>query len=92
MSKILLTGTMTCAQDEIESVVSLLPMHIRQSRAEPGCLQFELWQDELKPTEFHITEVFRDERAFEAHQDRTRNSDWFRVTGHMMRDYRKSSA
>lgn len=91
MSKILLTGTMTCAPDEVEAVLSIMPTHIRLSRAEPGCLQFDLWQDELRPCEFHVTERFRDERAFEAHQDRTRASDWFRVTGHMQRDFKKSA-
>ncbi len=92
MGKILLTGTMTCAPDEMDAVLSVLPTHIRLSRAEPGCLQFDLWQDEVKPTEFHVTEVFRSEAAFETHQDRTRNSDWFRITGHMRRDYKKSAA
>lgn len=90
--KVLLTGTITCAANEVENVVALLHEHIRLSRAEPGCLQFDLWQDEVRPTEFHVTEVFRSEAAFAAHQERTHNSDWFRVTGHMARDYRKSSA
>jgi quinol monooxygenase YgiN len=92
VSKILLTGTMTCAPSEVDGVLSLLPTHIRLSRAEPGCLQFDLWQDEVRPTEFHVTEVFRSEAAFQAHQARTQSSDWFRVTGHMARDFRKSSA
>lgn len=90
--KVLLTGTMTCDPDEIANVLALMPDHIRLSRAEPGCLQFDLWQDEVRPTEFHVTEVFRDARAFEAHQDRTHASDWFRVTHHMARDFRKSEA
>lgn len=92
MAKILLTGTMTCAPDEVDHVLALLPEHIRLSRAEPGCLQFDLWQDEVRPTEFHVTEVFRDARAFEAHQDRTQSSDWWRVTHHMARNFKKSAA
>ncbi|WP_368487296.1 putative quinol monooxygenase [Celeribacter sp. HF31] len=92
MAKILLTGTMTCAPDEVDHVLALLPEHIRLSRAEPGCLQFDLWQDEVRPTEFHVTEVFRDARAFDAHQDRTQSSDWWRVTHHMARNFKKSAA
>ncbi|AJE46941.1 putative quinol monooxygenase [Celeribacter indicus] len=92
MAKIVLTGTLSCAPDEVEGVLALLPDHIRQSRAEPGCLDFELWQDELTPTEFHVSEVFRDEAAFEAHQERMRGSDWGRVTAHMRRDFRTSTA
>ena len=92
VGKILLTGTMICAPHEVEHVLALLPEHIRLSRAEPGCLHFDLWQDEVRPTEFHVSEVFRSEAAFEAHQDRSRRSDWFRVTGHMARDFQKSPA
>ncbi|MBW6417479.1 putative quinol monooxygenase [Celeribacter sp. PS-C1] len=89
--KVMLSGTMTCAAHEIDHVLALLPEHIRLSRAEPGCLQFDLWQDEVRPTEFHVTEVFRDARAFAAHQDRTQSSDWWRVTHHMARDFRTSN-
>lgn len=92
MAKILLTGTLTCAPDEVESVLALMSDHIRHSRAEPGCLAFELWQDELTTTQFHVNEVFRDAAAFEAHQSRSRASDWGRVTAHMRRDFTKSPA
>lgn len=92
MTKILLTGTMTCAAHEVEDVLALMDDHIRKSRGEPGCLQFELWQDELNPRHFHVSEVFVSPAAFEAHQDRTSGSDWFRVTGHMSRDFKKVEA
>lgn len=92
MAKILLTGTMTCEAHEVDDVLAILPEHVQLSRAEAGCLQFELWQDELSPRQFHVSEVFRDARAFEAHQDRTQGSDWFRITGHMTRDFRKVEA
>lgn len=87
MTKVLLTGTMTCAPHEVEDVLAVMPAHIKQSRAEPGCLEFELWQDELRPTEFHVSEVFRDSAAFEHHQERTRASDWWRITHDMHRDF-----
>lgn len=92
MSKILLTGTMTCAPSEVDSVLSLLPTHIRLTRAEAGCLDFDLWQDELTPTRFHVNEVFVSEAAFQAHQERTQRSDWFRITHHMDRDFTKVEA
>ncbi|RPE71379.1 quinol monooxygenase YgiN [Pacificibacter maritimus] len=92
MGKILLTGTMRCAQNEIEDVLSMMAKHIRLSQAEAGCLTFELWQDDLDPRTFHVSEVFRSEAAFEAHQERTRTSDWGRVTSHMARDFQKVQA
>lgn len=92
MGKVLLTGTMRCEPHEIDTVLALMAKHERLSQAEPGCLQFELWQDELDPRTFHVTEVFRSQADFEAHQERTHSSDWGRVTGHMPRDFSKSPA
>ncbi|MFT6169525.1 MAG: quinol monooxygenase YgiN [Celeribacter sp.] len=92
MTKILLTGTMRCDAHEVDAVVSLMAKHERLSLAEAGCLSFELWQDELDPRIFHVSEVFRSERDFEIHQDRTHSSDWGRVTRHMPRDFIKSPA
>ncbi len=92
MSKVLLTGTLTCAPHEVDDVLSIIDDHIRKSRAEAGCLQFELWQDELTPTDFHISEVFLSEAAFAKHQDRSQGSDWGRITGHMARDFTKANA
>jgi quinol monooxygenase YgiN len=92
MGKVILTGTMRCAANEIETVLALMAKHERLSQAEPGCLQFELWQDELDPRTFHVSEVFRSETDFESHQDRTHTSDWGRVTRHMPRDFTKNSA
>jgi quinol monooxygenase YgiN len=92
MSKILLTGTMRCEPDEVDEVVSLIETHIGLTRDEPGCLSFELWQDELDPCNFHMSEVFRSEDAFTKHQDRTHSSHWGRLTRHMQRDINKSDA
>jgi putative acetyltransferase len=83
---------MRCEPHEIDAVVSVLDTHIHLSRAEPGCLTFELWQDELDPCNFHMSEVFRSEEAFAKHQSRTQSSDWWRVTSHMPRDFTKSDA
>ncbi|WP_417243736.1 putative quinol monooxygenase [Celeribacter sp.] len=92
MSKVLLTGTLTCTPDEVDDVLSVMADHIRKSRAEAGCLQFELWQDELTPTDFHVSEVFLSEAAFATHQDRTQGSDWGRITRDMTRNFKKATA
>jgi quinol monooxygenase YgiN len=92
MGKILLTGTLRCAQNEVDDVMSMMEKHIRLSQAEAGCLTFELWQDDLDPRTFHVSEVFRSNADFEFHQDRTRKSDWGRVTAHMDRDFSKVDA
>ncbi|WP_297771653.1 antibiotic biosynthesis monooxygenase [uncultured Roseovarius sp.] len=84
-----LTGTMRCAPDEAEAVRSALPEHIRLTRAEPGCIAFEI--SETAPGVFTVRELFADASAFEIHQDRTPSSDWWKITGHMTRDFRRST-
>ncbi len=85
MGVIRLTGTLTCAPAEAETVRAALPEHIRLSRAEPGCLAFDV--TETAPCEFTVAERFVDRAAFDAHQARTRASDWWRVTSHMPRSF-----
>lgn len=85
MGVIRLTGTLTCAPAEAETVRAALPEHIRLSRAEPGCLAFDV--TETAPGEFSVSERFVDRSAFDAHQTRTRASDWWRVTAYMPRHF-----
>jgi quinol monooxygenase YgiN len=43
-------------------------LHARNSASEPGCIRYEVLQDEDDPTVICLYEVFRDEDAFEAHR------------------------
>ena len=36
-------------------------------KQEPGCLRFEVIQDQVDANHFHFCEVYRDEAAFETH-------------------------
>ncbi len=85
-----LTGIMTCAPGEVATVLQALPQHVRLTRAEAGCLAFEVTQSPDDPCRFIVSERFTDRAAFEAHQQRTRDSAWWRVTCHMDRDFRVS--
>jgi quinol monooxygenase YgiN len=82
------TGTLTCASAEDAAVVGwLLPDHVRLSRAESGCLTFNV-DPTSDPLVWRLDESFADRAAFEAHHTRTRASEWFRATAHLGRDYR----
>ncbi|MTD99189.1 GNAT family N-acetyltransferase [Paracoccus sp. YIM 132242] len=81
-----LTGRLTCADaGQMMTALSLLPDHMRLSREEPGCLRFELWQDE-DPLVWHLSELFVDADAFAAHGARTKASAWGRESGGIGRD------
>ena len=82
------TGTLTCTTaDDAAIVQKFLPDHIRLSRAEPGCLTFNVDPTD-DPLVWRLDESFTDRAAFAAHQVRTQASEWFRATAHLMRDFR----
>ena len=84
---ITVTGTLTCSTaDEAAIVRTYLPEHIRLSRAEPGCLKFNVDPTD-DPLVWRLDEAFVDRQAFDAHQTRTRDSVWFRVSASLKRDF-----
>lgn len=83
-----LSGRLICmTDDERAAVVTDLSSHIALTRAEPGCLSFDIGQTD-DPLVFDVHETFRDRAAFDAHQTRTRASDWFAATRGILRDFR----
>lgn len=86
--KIRLRGSLTCPADRLLALRAALPEHIQLTRQEPGCLSFEV--QEHAEGHFLVEELFRDREAFEAHQSRTRASEWFRVSEGIARDYKVS--
>ena len=85
--KIFLNGYIMVPADRIEQVRAALPDHIALTRDEPGCLVFEVLEDPDTAGRFNVREVFANQAAFDAHQARTRASDWFGVTQGLPRDY-----
>ena len=86
------TGTLTCATaDQAEKVRTHLPDHIRLSRAEPGCLAFNV-NPTADPLVWRLDESFADRAAFEDHQTRTRASLWFTATANLTRDFAVTEA
>ncbi|MDB6177008.1 GNAT family N-acetyltransferase [Paracoccus sp. Z330] len=82
-----LEGTLTCTDTaQMMTALSLLPDHMSLSREEPGCLRFDIWQDE-NPMVWNLSELFVDDLAFEAHQARTAQSDWGRDGTELLRDF-----
>lgn len=77
---ITLTGQLICTTAEECAIVTRhLPEHIRLSRAEPGCLRFDVVQT-ADPMVWQVDESFADAAAFEAHQTRSRASLWHEKT------------
>ncbi|MDO5631504.1 MAG: GNAT family N-acetyltransferase [Paracoccus sp. (in: a-proteobacteria)] len=82
-----LTGRLICADmNQMLLAMRLLPDHITASRAEPGCLRFDIAQDN-DPMIWHLNELFTDTTAFAAHQSRTQASTWGQNSAAIRRDF-----
>jgi len=58
------------AKDEnIEELKALLKTMIEPSQASPGCLLYEIYQMDDKPTTFVVIESWRDEAALNGHKN-----------------------
>lgn len=84
---VVVSGTLTATGADIERARALIPEHIALSRAEPGCLKFELHEDPETPGLWRLDELFADEAAFRRHQQRTRASRWGQESTRMARDF-----
>lgn len=72
--------------EEAQIVQTHMHEHMRLTRAEAGCLTFEISATD-DPLTFEVMESFRDKEAFNLHQARTRESPWFEHTRHILRDF-----
>ncbi|QUJ77605.1 antibiotic biosynthesis monooxygenase [Sulfitobacter albidus] len=87
MGIVTLNGTLTCTTgEEAARVRAALSEHIRLTRAEPGCISFEVTATD-DPMVWTVAEQFDSPAAFEAHQSRAAASDWARETAGIARDY-----
>lgn len=82
-----LIGRLICANGEQAAKVRQhLPDHLRLTRAEPGCLSFDVVPTN-DPLIWEVNETFTDRAAFDTHQARVRASDWGTQTIGITRDY-----
>lgn len=86
-TQIRLTGHIDVPPGRREAVAAALPEHIRLTRAEPGCLQFDVQPDPQVPGRWLVEELFDSREAFEAHQTRARQSRWGEISAGLAREY-----
>lgn len=85
---VILTGHLDVPDGDISTVEAHLPTHITLSRAECGCISFEVNVDPNNPNRYLVNEEFTTQAAFDAHQARVKTSDWGRATAHLERQYK----
>ena len=82
-----LTGHIDVPAERLEEIQAALPAHISLTRAEPGCLSFDVSPCPEVKGRFLVSEAFVDQQAFDAHQARAGASDWANVSDDIPRDY-----
>ena len=88
MSRVRLTGFLRCRTlEEADRIAPFLAEHIRLTRAEPGCLSFEVHRSAADPACFAVSETYADAAALAAHRARAEVTVWARVTAGIPRDY-----
>lgn len=87
MSKIILKGYIEVSDEDLDVVMQELPNHIELTRAEAGCLVFNVTQDGENKNRFDVYEEFSDQEAFDQHQVRAGASYWAQVTANVARQY-----
>jgi quinol monooxygenase YgiN len=55
--------------DDVEQVRELLAEHGRRSRAEPGCLRFEIYHSRSDPAVFILNEHWESEQLLDTHRE-----------------------
>lgn len=85
--KIRLKGYMDVPFERITAVTKALAQHITLTRAEPGCLSFEVTPCPDVASRFLVAETFVDRAAFDHHQARASTSPWAEITAGLPRDY-----
>lgn len=90
MAKVYLDGLLVAHSAAEHALVDLyLEEHIALTRAEPGCLKFEVTEDSKDRNKFHVSEIFETEADFDAHQVRTKNSEWGQISEPLERRFKK---
>ncbi|MFD1159022.1 putative quinol monooxygenase [Roseovarius aestuarii] len=88
VGEVRLSGRLICASEKDAKIVrDYLPEHVRLTRKEPGCISFEVSKTD-DPMIWRVEECFRDRKAFELHQQRTRYSAWWFATASIPREYK----
>lgn len=64
---VVLAVTWVAHEGREEEVAAILRELAPLSRAEPGCVQYDVHRDPADPRAFFLFERYRDEAAFEAH-------------------------
>ena len=76
-----LTGILVAHSGKAEQLKALLVGMVPPSRAEPGNLRYDVWQDQSQTERFVTDELYKDDTAISAHRQTPHYKDYLlRIT------------
>ncbi|MGJ8673796.1 putative quinol monooxygenase [Rubritalea sp.] len=87
MKKITLYGHIVVQPEELDTIKKALPVHLEATRAEEGCITFQVDEHPTEAGRFDVYEEFVSKSAFEHHQKRVKESAWGAATQNVSRSY-----
>lgn len=84
---VFLSGHINVPAERIAAIKRALVEHIDLTRAEEGCIYFDVTPDSRVAGRFSVYEIFVDRAAFEHHQARAKSSLWAEVSAGIERHY-----
>ena len=82
-----LTGYIDVPEGRREAIAAALPLHIELTRAETGCVRFDVTPDPKVAGRYNVSELFTDRESFDAHQARVKASAWGEISAGIPREY-----
>lgn len=82
-----LTGYIDVPEGRREAIAAALPLHIELTRAETGCVRFDVIPDPEVEGRYNVSELFTDRESFDAHQARVKASAWGEISAGIRREY-----
>jgi quinol monooxygenase YgiN len=68
MSELVLVVNIRIKAENVDKFMTEVMANAKAARTEPGCKQFEVLVDKNDPTKVMLYEIYRDDAAFESHQ------------------------
>jgi quinol monooxygenase YgiN len=85
MNMIVLLAKSTLQEGKQQDFIAVAEKLVKATREEPGCLYYDLVQDDSEDKVFYFVEKYQDEAAVEAHK----NSEHFQTFVPMMNAFRE---
>jgi quinol monooxygenase YgiN len=87
MGKVILEGYIVVSESDLINLKEHLDEHIKLTRAENGCIVFNVEQRNGKELIFDVYEEFSDKEAYYFHQERLKASPWYKATRKVEKHY-----